>query len=73
MQKALWLVGLDVGYTHLLCPFYAANEDEAKEKVADLELENASKCTGLQRFPHGLRIVRVELPGTIEADVVKER
>ena len=72
VTKTLWLVGLDLGYTHLLCPFYAVTEDEVKEKVADLELKNGSRCTSLQKFERGFRIVRTELPGTIEVEEAEQ-
>jgi hypothetical protein len=67
MQKTLWIATLDVGYTYLIFPFYAANEDEAKEKVASLEAENGARCTSLQDFRCGFRIVHVEMPGSVEA------
>ncbi len=66
VTKTLWVAALDAGYTNLLFLLYAANKDEAKEKVASLELENGSRCISLQRFPYGFRVIRLELPGTIE-------
>ena len=66
MQKMLWIATLDIGYTYLIFPLYAANEDEAKGKVASLEAENEARCTSLQDFRHGFRIMHVEMPGTIE-------
>jgi len=66
MQKTLYLATFDVGYTHILRVFYAADEDEAQQKKSDLEREVNAPCKNLEHYPHGFRLVRSTIPGTVE-------
>ena len=66
MQKTLYLATFDVGYTHLLHVIYAADEDEAQQKKGDLEREINAPCKNLEHYPHGFRLVRSTIPGTVE-------
>ncbi len=66
MQKTLYLATFDVGYTHILRIFYAADEDEAQQKKDHLECEINAPCKSLEHYPHGFRLVRSTIPGTAE-------
>ncbi len=66
LQKTLYLATFDVGYTHILRVFYAADEDEAQQKKSDLEHEINAVCKSLEHFPYGFRLVRSTIPGTVE-------
>ena len=74
MQKTLYLATFDVGYTHILRVFYAADEDEKEQKKSDLEKEINAVCKSLEHYPNGFRLVMSTLPGTVEvSDVVRPR
>ncbi len=64
--KTLYIATFDVGYTHILRVFYAADEDEAQQKKGDLELEINAVCKSLEHYPNGFRLVMSTLPGTVE-------
>ncbi len=66
MQKTLYLATFDVGYTHILRVFYAADEAEKEQKKRNLELEINSPCKSLEHYPNGFRLVMSTLPGTVE-------
>ncbi len=66
MKKTLWIASLNVGYTHLLKVFYAANETEAEQVKKELERETGATCDDLKNYPRGFRVVRAELPGSVE-------
>ena len=66
MQKTLYLATFDVGYTHILRVFYAADEAESQQKKSDLEREINAVCKSLEHFPKGFRLVLSTIPGTIE-------
>ena len=66
MEKILYIASLDVGYTRLLRVFYAADENEAQQKKAGLELEHNARCDDLKSYPTGFRLVMSTIPGTIE-------
>jgi len=74
MQKTLYLATFDVGYTHILRVFYAADEAESQKKKSDLEREINAICKSLEHFPKGFRLVMSTLPGTVEvSDEVQSR
>ncbi len=74
MQKTLYLATFDVGYTHILRVFYAADEAESQQKKSDLEREINAVCKSLEHFPKGFRLVMSTLPGTVEvSDEVQSR
>ena len=74
MQKTLYIALFDVGYTHLLRVFYAADEAEAEQKKHTLEEELTATCRSLERYPNGFRLVMSTLPGTAEVrDEVQPR
>ena len=66
MKKTLYLATFDVGYTHILRVFYAANEAESQQKKSDLEKEINAPCKNLEHYPNGFRLVMSTLPGTVE-------
>jgi hypothetical protein len=66
MQKTLYLATFDVGYTHILRVFYAADEAESQQKKSDLEREINAVCKSLEHFPKGFRLVMSTIPGTVE-------
>ncbi len=66
MQKTLYLATFDVGYTHILRVFYAADEDEKEQKNGDLEKEINAVCKSLEHYPNGFRLVMSTLPGMVE-------
>ena len=66
MQKTLYLATFDVGYTHILRVFYAADEDEAQQKKRDLEREINAPCKSLEHYPNGFRLVLSTIPGIVE-------
>jgi hypothetical protein len=66
MQKTLYLATFDVGYTHILRVFYAADEAEKEQKKKDLEVEINAPCKSLEHYPNGFRLVMSTLPGTVE-------
>ncbi len=66
MQKTLYLATFDVGYTHILRVFYAADEDEKEQKKGDLEKEINAVCKSLEHYPNGFRLVMSTLPGMVE-------
>jgi hypothetical protein len=66
MQKTLYLATFDVGYTHILRVFYAADETEKEQKKSDLEKEINAVCKSLEHYPNGFRLVMSTLPGTVE-------
>ena len=66
MQKTLYLATFDVGYTHILQVFYAADEAEKEQKKGDLEREINAVCKSLEHYPNGFRLVLSTLPGTVE-------
>ena len=66
MLKTLYLATFDVGYTHILRVFYAADEAEKEQKRKDLELEINATCKSLEHYPNGFRLVMSTLPGTVE-------
>ncbi len=74
MQKTLYLATFDVGYTHILRVFYAADEAESQQKKCDLEKEINATCKSLEHYPNGFRLVMSTLPGTVEvSDEVQPR
>jgi hypothetical protein len=74
MLKTLYLATFDVGYTHILRVFYAADEDEKEQKKSDLEKEINAVCKILEHYPNGFRLVMSTLPGTVEvSDAVQPR
>ena len=66
LKKTLYLATFDVGYTHILRVFYAADEAEKEQKKKDLELEINATCKSLEHYPNGFRLVMSTLPGTVE-------
>ena len=66
MKKTLYIATFDVGYTHILRVFYAADEAEKEQKRKDLELEINATCKSLEHYPNGFRLVMSTLPGTVE-------
>ncbi len=66
MKKTLYLATFDVGYTHILRVFYAADETEKEQKKSDLEHEINAVCKSLEHYPNGFRLVMSTLPGTVE-------
>jgi hypothetical protein len=66
MKKTLYIATFDVGYTHILRVFYAADESEKEQKKKDLELEVNAVCKSLEHYPNGFRLVMSTLPGTVE-------
>ncbi len=66
MQKTLYIATFDVGYTHILRVFYAADEAEKEQKMSDLEKEINATCKSLEHYPNGFRLVMSTLPGTVE-------
>jgi hypothetical protein len=66
MQKTLYLATFDVGYTHILRVFYAADEAEKEQKKKDLESEINAVCKHLEHYPNGFRLVLSTLPGKVE-------
>jgi hypothetical protein len=66
MQKTLYLATFDVGYTHILRVFYAADEAESQRKKSDLEREVNAACMSLEHYPNGFRLVMSILPRTVE-------
>ena len=66
MQKTLYIATFDVGYTHILRVFYAADEAESQQKKLDLECEINATCKSLEHYPNGFRLVLSTLPGTVE-------
>ena len=66
MLKTLYLATFDVGYTHILRVFYAADEAEKEQKKSDLEKEINTVCKSLEHYPNGFRLVMSTLPGMIE-------
>jgi hypothetical protein len=66
MQKTLYLATFDVGYTHILRVFYAADEAESRQKKSDLEREINAVCKSLEHYPKGFRLVISTIPGTVE-------
>ena len=66
MKKTLYIATFDVGYTHILRVFYAADEAEKEQKKKDLELEINTTCKSLEHYPNGFRLVMSTLPGTVE-------
>ena len=66
MQKTLYLATFDVGYTHILRVFYAADEAESQQKKSDLEREINAPCKSLEHYPNGFRLVMSTLPGMVE-------
>jgi len=66
MIKTLYLATFDVGYTHILRVFYAADEAEKEQKKSDLEKEINTVCKSLEHYPNGFRLVMSTLPGMIE-------
>ncbi len=66
MQKTLYLATFDVGYTHILRVFYAADEAEKEQKKSDLEKEINATCKNLEHYPNGFRLVMSTLPGAVE-------
>ena len=74
MLKTLYLATFDVGYTHILRVFYAADEAEKEQKKSDLEKEINAPCKSLEHYPNGFRLVMSTLPGTVEvSDGVQPR
>ena len=74
MLKTLYLATFDVGYTHILRVFYAADEAEKEQKKSDLEREINAVCKSLEHYPNGFRLVMSTLPGTVEvSDGVQPR
>ena len=74
MRKTLYLATFDVGYTHILRVFYAADEAEKEQKKSDLERELNAVCKSLEHYPNGFRLVMSTLPGTVEvSDGVQPR
>ncbi len=74
MRKTLYLATFDVGYTHILRVFYAADEVESQQKKSDLEKEINATCKSLEHYPNGFRLVMSTLPGTVEvSDEVQPR
>jgi hypothetical protein len=57
MQKTLYLATFDVGYTHILRVFYAADEAESQQKKSGLEKEINAVCKSLEHYPNGFRLV----------------
>jgi len=66
MLKTLYLATFDVGYTHILRVFYAADEAEKEQKKSDLEKEINAVCKSLEHCPNGFRLVMSTLPGIVE-------
>jgi hypothetical protein len=66
MKKTLYIATFDVGYTHILRVFYAANEAESQQKKSDLEKEINATCKSLEHYPNGFRLVMSTLPGMVE-------
>jgi len=66
LKKTLYLATFDVGYTHILRVFYAADEAESQQKKSDLEREINALCKSLEHYPNGFRLVMSTLPGTVE-------
>jgi len=66
MKKTLYIATFDVGYTHILRVFYAANEAEKEQKKSDLEKEINATCKSLEHYPNGFKLVMSTLPGTVE-------
>jgi hypothetical protein len=66
MQKTLYIATFDVGHTHILRVFYAADDAEKERKKGDLEREINAVCKSLEHFPNGFRLVMSTLPGTVE-------
>ncbi len=66
MKKTLYIATFDVGYTHILRVFYAADEAESQQKKSDLEKEINATCKSLEHYPNGFRLVMSTLPGTVE-------
>jgi hypothetical protein len=66
MLKTLYIATFDVGYTHILRVFYAADEAEKEQKKKDLELEINAACKSLEHYPNGFRLVMSTIPGVIE-------
>ncbi len=66
MQKTLYLATFDVGYTHILRVFYAADEAEKEQKKKDLEREINTICKSLEHHPNGFRLVMSTIPGTVD-------
>ena len=67
MKKTLYIATFDVGYTHLLRVFYAADEGEVQQKKHTLEEELTATCRSLEHYPNGFRLLMSTLPGTVEA------
>ncbi len=68
MRKVLYLASLDVGlgYGSLLVLFYAANEIEVKEEVAEAEVGYDAKLTEVKAYPNGFRLVYTSMPGIVD-------
>jgi hypothetical protein len=66
LKKTLYLATFDIGYTHILRVFYAADEAESQQKKSDLEKEINAPCKSLEHYPNGFRLVMSTLPGTVE-------
>ncbi len=68
MRKVLHLASLDVGlgYGSLLVLFYAANEIEVKEEVAEAEVDYDAKLTEVKAYPNGFRLVYTSMPGIVD-------
>jgi hypothetical protein len=66
MKKTLYIANFDVGYTHILRVFYAADEVKKEQKRKDLELEINATCKSLEHYPNGFRLVMSTLPGKVE-------
>ena len=66
LKKTLYLATFDVGYTHIIRVFYAADEAESQQKKSDSEKEINAACKSLEHYPNGFRLVMSTLPGTVE-------
>src|SRR6266566_7231840 len=69
LKKTLYLATFDVGYTHILRVFYAADEAESQQKKSDLEREINAASKSLEHFPKGFHLVLSTIPGTVELRV----
>ncbi len=46
--------------------FYAANEIEVKEEVAEAEVDYDAKLTEVKAYPNGFRLVYTSMPGIVD-------
>lgn len=66
--RTLWLLICDIGYADEIHIIYATSEEDAEHKAQiwiEQQGERIKKRISLTPRPHGFRILKRELPGTI--------